>query len=500
MDKAEAAEAVLPAQGGTQVGTPQEPAEGTGGGRRRLDARFDPWLLSAVFFVLYAALSVTRYRRMLTMSWDLGIFEEAIKGYAHLHAPIADLKGPGFNELGDHFSPITALVSPFYRVFPSPVTLLVAQAVLFALSAVPITRVAAWALGRRRGLMVGVAYGLSWGVQRAVDFDFHEVAFAMPLLAFALEALIRRRWHTAMWWSLPLVLVKEDLGASVALIGLVVLLRAREDDEGTGPRTSAYAIALMAFGVLSSALEIKVLIPHFYGPGYDAFNHINGDGALTGHIPVDTAIRTLLWILVPAGGLLALRSPLMLVALPTIGWRFISHYPENWGTAWHYSAVLMPVVFLAFVDAAFGLTGKGAAKDAGDAGRSRRNLVAYAAALPAAMAGAALALSTQLPVATLTHTDTYKVNAHTKAVEKLLDQIPSGSTVEANVGPISRLVHRTTVYWVGGSKGVVPDYMALDNGSGWVQDPVGYASQLHPQAHFAVIASAEGYVILHRTS
>jgi hypothetical protein len=469
--------------------------DGDTGGRRRIDGRLDPYLLSAVFFVLYAALSLVRYRRMLTMSWDLGIFEQAVKGYAHLHAPIADLKGPGFNELGDHFSPITALIAPFYRLVPTPTTLLVAQALLFAVSAIPVTRVAASVLGRDRGLMVGAAYGLSWGVQRAVDFDFHEVAFAMPLLAFALEALIRKRWHAAMWWALPLVLVKEDLGACVALIGLVVLLRAR-DDEGSGAHTGAYAIALMAFGVVASALEIKWLIPHFYGPGYDAFNHINGDGALTGHIPVDTAVRTLLWILVPAGGLLALRSPLILLALPTIGWRFLSHYPENWGTSWHYSAVLMPVVFLAFVDAAGDLTGAGAAEGAG---RLRRNLAVYAGALPAAMAGAALALSTQLPVATLSHTDTYKVDAHTRAVEKLLDRIPSGSTVEANVGPLSRLVHRTTVYWVGGSKGVVPQYMALENGSGWVQDPVGYASQLHPQAHFAVIASAEGYVILHRT-
>lgn len=255
------------------------------------------------------------------------------------------------------------------------------------------------------------------------------------------------------------------------------------DAERYGP----WAIGLIGFGVAASALALYVLIPAFHGPGYDAFNHINGDGTMTGHIPFGTAVRTLLWILLPTSGLLALRSPLIVAAMPTIGWRFLSHYPENWGTAWHYSAVLMPVVFLAMVDAA---------------ARSRQSprpwLRSYASGVPAAAVGAAMALTLSLPLASLGHTDTYKVDARTKAVEKVLDLIPDGATVEANVGPISRLVHRTTVYWVGGTNGVVPQYIALDNSSGWVPDPLTYGTQLHPGATYTQIANQDGYVILRR--
>ncbi|NUP38743.1 MAG: DUF2079 domain-containing protein [Streptomyces sp.] len=552
------AEAVIPQPGGKAAPPAAEPGPaGTARpGLRIPGARLDPYLLAAVFSVAYFLLSLVRYRRMLTMSWDLGIFEQAVKGYAHLHAPTTALKGPGFNALGDHFSPIDALIAPFYRVFPTPVTLLAAQALLFALSVVPVTRGAGLLLGRGRGLAIGAAYGLSWGVQRAVDFDYHEIAFAMPLLAFSLEAVVRKRWAPALWWALPLVLVKEDLGVTAAMIGAIVWWRTRESEQagalvpaqaaasraeggadgtagaeqaadrsggsgaeerGTSGRAAApapdgsgtetaeeggdqvdaplsdaerygpWAIGLIGFGVAASALAITVLIPAFYGPGYDAFNHINGDGTLTGHIPFGTALRTLLWILLPTTGLLALRSPLIVAALPTIGWRFVSHYPENWGTAWHYSAVLMPVVFLALVDAA---------------DRSRRSrapwLRSYASGVPAAAVGAAMALTLSLPLASLGHSDTYKVDARTKAVEKLLDQIPDGATVEANVGPLSRLVHRTTVYWVGGSKGVIPQYIALDNSSGWVPDPVTYGSQLHPGTSYSVIGSQDGYVILRR--
>nr|WP_262412663.1 DUF2079 domain-containing protein [Streptomyces acidipaludis] len=505
---------------------------------------------------------------MQTMSWDLGIFEQAVKSYAHLHAPVADLKGPGFDVLGDHFSPVTALIAPFYRVFPTPLTLLVAQALLFALAVVPVTRVAQRFLGRGRGLAVGAAYGLSWGVQRAVDFDFHEVAFAVPLLAFSLESVLRGRWAAALWWAVPLVLVKEDLGATAAMIGLLVRIRTRHERRARrGGTAGTYALALVAFGIAASAWEIRWLIPAFHGPGYDAFAHINGEGALTGHIPAATAVRTLLWVLLPAGGLLALRSPLLLVTLPTLGWRFVSHYPENWGTAWHYSAVLMPVVFLALVDAIAALerrgphpvsgtregvlhegvpreggsaaggsrvedapgedgpgrdaTAAGARDDGngdgdgdGDAHEHgvpaprpspspgprlpRGPLRGYAAAMPAAAAGAALALSVQLPLAGLTHAAAYRVDARTRAVERLLDRIPDGATVESDVGPLSRLVHRTTVYWIGGSGDVVPRYIALGDATDWLDDPVRHARALHPGSRWTLVARADNCLILRR--
>ena len=100
---------------------------------------------------------------METRSWDLGIFEQVVRAYAHLQAPIADLKGPGTNILGDHFSPVTALLAPFYRLFPTPVTLLVAQAALFALAAVPVTRARPGSSGAARGSRSGSRTGCRGG-------------------------------------------------------------------------------------------------------------------------------------------------------------------------------------------------------------------------------------------------------------------------------------------------------------------------------------------------
>ncbi|MCZ4080081.1 DUF2079 domain-containing protein [Rhodococcus sp. H36-A4] len=116
------------------------PAIGCG----RLGAdRVVPVAAFLVLAPLYATLSVLGHRQLRTSGFDLGIFVQQISSYANLSAPTSDLLGTGFNTLGDHFSPITALLAPIYRLFPSAETLLVAQALLFAAAVLPLAR---WAV------------------------------------------------------------------------------------------------------------------------------------------------------------------------------------------------------------------------------------------------------------------------------------------------------------------------------------------------------------------
>ncbi|MFJ8941513.1 DUF2079 domain-containing protein [Streptomyces sp. NPDC102365] len=446
--------------------------------------RYDPCLLAAALFAAYTTLSAARYRHLATRSWDLGIFEQTVRSYARLQAPVADLKGPGFNVLGDHFSPVLALLAPVYRLFPSPLTLLVAQAALFAVSAVPVTRAAVGLLGRRRGLALGIAYGLSWGVQRAVDFDFHEICFALPLIACSLEAVLARRWRSALLWALPLILIKEDLGLTVAAIALLVALRSHP----SSPRTARYALATAALGVAATLVTVTLVIPAFTtSGGYDYWNKVDSD--FSPFDGADVKLRTILWLLLPTTGLLALRSPLLVVALPTLGWRLLSSDDHYWGTDWHYSAVLMPVVSLALVDAIVRTRVS-----------SRPRLRSYAQHLPATVAGAALALTTTLPLSALTLPATYGTPDSVAHLERVLRRIPDGATVEAGIGPSSRLTSRCRVFWVGNTHGVTPDYIALDSTSEWTDTPQRYARRLHPGTRYTIADAAYGYVVLRRTA
>jgi len=60
--------------------------------RRSTWERALPWALALVFAGLYATISVARFERLETRSFDLGIYEQAIRHYAYLQAPIVDME------------------------------------------------------------------------------------------------------------------------------------------------------------------------------------------------------------------------------------------------------------------------------------------------------------------------------------------------------------------------------------------------------------------------
>src|SRR6204780_3178780 len=212
------------------------------------------WATALAVLGAYSTISLSRLVRLDPSSWDLGIFTEYVKQYADLRAPVVDIRAAGFNLLGDHFQPIVAVIAPFFRVFPSAATLLIAQALLAAASVFAVSQVAREKLGTGPGRAIAIAYGFSWGLQQMVNFDFHEIAFAVPLLAFSLSALAPGRTRAAVWWPLPPVFVKEDQGFTVAAIGIYLIvagLRAKvpdpwdpADPDGRGRRTAGLFLRL----------------------------------------------------------------------------------------------------------------------------------------------------------------------------------------------------------------------------------------------------------------
>ncbi|MDN3296650.1 DUF2079 domain-containing protein [Streptomyces ficellus] len=422
-----------PAPGAPVPAPPCAPRPQPPPARRRSLAALVPWGWAAALFGLYATVAVRRHLLLRTTGYDLGIFEQAVRAYAELRAPVVPLRGAGFHILGDHFHPLLAALAPLYRLWPSPLCLLTAQSALLAVSVVPLARWAARALGRGPAHAVAAAYGLSWGIASAAAFDFHEVALAVPLLAFALEALAHRRWRAAVAWAAPLLLVKEDLGLTLAAVGAYIAFR--------GPRRLGAATAVT--GLVGSAVEITLLMPAFHPDGGYAHggNLAEGYGSLLStlaHAPLD-ALRpdikamTLVLVFAPSA-LLALRSPLSLIAVPTLAWRMMSDNGFHWGTAFHYSAVLMPVVSAGLIDA---LT-VWRRTDHPLAGRHLRASLATVLAVT-------LVMLPSFPLAQLLQRATWRTPAHVEAARALLARIPDGATVAASNRLVPQLTSRCTV-------------------------------------------------------
>ena len=437
--------------------------------------------VGALATALYTLFSWRQWERFETPSWDLGIFTQVLRTYAELRTPVVPIKGEGFMILGDHFHPLLVVLAPFYALFPSGMTLLAAQAVLVGLSVAVVTACAVRHLGRWTGTGIGLAYMLSWGLQSAVASQFHEVALALPLLALSLAALVRRRHRAAALWSLPLLLVKEDLGLTVAAIGVVILIR--------GSRR--LGAALTAGGVAAFVLTTDVILPALNPDGVWAYGDdsivsllLSDPGAAIDGLLTGVGPKTLLVLAVfGVTGFLALRSPLALVTLPTFAWRLTSDVPFHWSTHWHYSAVLMPIVFLALVDALV----------------SSPRLKATAPWIASIAVLFALVATTQFPLWRLTDPVTYTDSRQADGAREALALIPDGAVVDSDISLLAYLAPHTQVYWVGNNANPVPDYVVLNQHSGSYNTPprdvVAYASDHFPGEEFTEVLDLDGYLV-----
>lgn len=482
-----------------------------------------PSVIACAVGALYVCYSVAQWRALVAPSWDLGIFTEAAQAYSRFEAPIVPIKGPGYNLLGDHFHPLLALLGPIFRLFPSALTLLVVQDVLIAVSVLPIARLAQRLLGRGGALLVGLAYGLGWGLQGAVAAQFHEVCLAVPLLAFGGVAFVERRWSACMAWLAPLVLVKEDLGLTVFMAGLAIAWRARGEGRPAVLRGLAYAL----FGIIAFVVTVKVLLPAMNPAGTWAYSL---DGAATGAgTPTagTTAARAIpsLWdilttpsvklatllVLLAGAGVVGSASPWFALVLPTLAWRFAGSVEAYYGwDSWHYNAVLVPIAACSLLDVmsqwlapecAAAETGADS-EDEAPASSTRRWrvaawVVACVPALSLAITASALPLW-QLPSLT--------EDPRMAAAQGALDAVPEGVSVETDTTLLARLVPGRDVYWVGttGKMETPPEYVVIDARSyawgGQQVDAESWASAAHPGHTYETVYAKAGFRVARRTS
>ncbi|MCJ1709113.1 DUF2079 domain-containing protein [Microbacterium sp. VKM Ac-2923] len=464
-----------------------------------------PVAVFALVFAGYVLFAAQQWAQFTARSWDLGIFTQLLSRYAALQPPIVTIKGDGYNLLGDHFHPLLAVLAPVYAVFPSAFTLLVVQAACFALAAAVFTRAARARLGAATSVALGLAFGFAWGLQYAADAQFHEIALAVPLLTLSLVAVLDRRWLAACLWGAPLVFVKEDLGLTVVMLGLIVILLAwREGGVPTTPATEARSGAapsrfllsgmglgagLAVWGVIWFVVATMIVLPALNPGGEWAY----ADKADPLSVLTDTAIlfapakgETLALILVCSAGLV-LRSPVALLLLPTLAWRFLSTNSGYWAPTWHYSAVLIPIVLVALLDAI-------------ERGRSSRWawMRAYIRQAPAIAVTAAVVLLPGLPLFSLVEAASWDPSPRAASAQAAITAVPDGASVVSDIGLMNYLVSDHDVFWIGNDN-PAPDCLVIDTVAGGTPgewgDVIAVGQRLFPGVAYTGIFDSDGYQV-----
>ena len=465
------------------------------------------WTIASLVFCAYYAISLFRLLQLAPASWDLGIYTEYVKQLSLLRAPIVDVRGPGFNLLGDHFQIGLAVLAPFFRLFPSPATLLFFQALATALSVFPVIAAGSVLLGRPSGRTIGFAYGFCWTLQQMIDFDFHEIALAVPLLAYSLSALVRGRVRATALWALPLVFIKEDQGFTVAAIGALLVfsgVRALADrtdgTDGTDGSAGSWPLGrrgsigwgalLFGWGLTWSVLAITVIIPHFNSL-HDYYYWKDGgvvggnNGFSAGALLVQTAsgwpvkLQTVVLLLLPTA-FAALGSPVALIALPGLALRFISTNAAYWGTQFHYNATLTPILFIAAIEALARWRAVDPSKGDRIGGLWTSVRGGLARHGPAMMAAVAVALAFQFPLSGLWHGSTYTISPQVAADNAAMAVVPDGATVQTTLNLLAPLAARTDTFWLGNAGNPLTQYIVFDGkNSGYSPAPANVPAFIH---------------------
>jgi uncharacterized membrane protein len=312
----------------------------------------------AAYAAGFAALSALRHDAFVTGRFDLGNMVQTVWSTAHGHfLRMTDLHGDQISRLAAHVDPILVLYAPLWWIWPSPQLLLVTQAVVVAMGAMPVFLLARKHLrSGRAGLGFAIAYLLYPATGWLTLNEFHPVALATTFLMFAFWYLDEDRLLPFALFALAAAACKEEIPLVVAGFGIWYALTRRRWLAGG---------VIAALGGLWAAIAIGVVIPHYNaGAESDFYGRYSEVGGSAGGI-VKTAIthplriaeaafssrdlHYLLQLVTPLAGLCLLAPLVLIAALPELALNLLSSTTTQTSIHFHYTAGLIPPLVIASI-------------------------------------------------------------------------------------------------------------------------------------------------------
>ncbi|HEY8791751.1 MAG TPA: DUF2079 domain-containing protein [Gaiellaceae bacterium] len=329
--------------------------------RRALALPSDRVLLAAAITAYasgFAALSALRYEAFFTGRFDLGNMVQAVWSTAHGHPlRMTDLHGEQISRLAAHVDPILVLFAPIWWLWPSPHLLLVVQACVVALGAVPVFLLARKHLrSSRAALGFGLAYLLYPATGWLTLNEFHPVALATPLLLFGFWYLDEDRLLPFALFAIAAAASKEEIALVVAGFGIWYALAHRRWLAGT---------AIAFAGGAWAGIAIAAVIPHFNAGAesdfYGRYSEVGGSAggilktALTHPLRIAEAafsardLHYLLELVAPLAALCLLAPLVLVAALPELAINLLSSTTTQTSIHFHYTAGLIPPLVIAAI-------------------------------------------------------------------------------------------------------------------------------------------------------
>lgn len=186
----------------------------------------EPGFLAASAAVAYAAFfsyhTIAYHRNVFSHSFDLGTFNNLLWNLVH-GGPlfkISPISGPSGSHLGYHANFFAFVLVPVYAAYQHAETLLAVQAAILGAAAIPLFLLGQRHMGAWPALIVSCCYLLYPPLHGANLYDFHFLALSPFFLWTTLYLLERRRDRLAAVALLLTLSLREDVAASVVVLGV----------------------------------------------------------------------------------------------------------------------------------------------------------------------------------------------------------------------------------------------------------------------------------------
>ena len=176
-----------------------------------------------------AVIGCLRYLTFLAPNYDFGLFCDMFYGMKETGLPLTTSERDTLlSHFAVHISPIYYLILPFFCLFPSPLTLQIAQALIVVAGVIPLLLLARhFKLSRELSLLLAVLYLFYPALASGCFYDIHENCF-LPLLLLFTFYFYEKKLYVPMYLSSLLVLaVKEDAAVYLLLFAVYILLSRR---------------------------------------------------------------------------------------------------------------------------------------------------------------------------------------------------------------------------------------------------------------------------------
>ncbi len=332
------------------------------------------WTVIAFFGIVFCLISLTNHHCFRTFGLDLGIYTHGIYSYSHLrpHTFTLGLEGVEINHLGNHFSPVIALISPLYYVFGT-YTLLIVQILAILFGGLGVYRFAKERLEGRLPVLITVLFFSAWGIYSALAYDFHANVLAAMLVPWFILYFERGDRNMTLLTFLLVLICKENMALWMVavMLGLGLKQLLARDTRRQLVFTSVLACSALMYFAVVQLLIMPALNPVGIADHLGNYSHL-GDGPAGVLKTIVTKPRYAFYLLfeslqedaltfklksqlhfmvLVSGGIALIYRPYYLIMLaPIYAQKLLSAKMAHWGVYHQYSIEFAPIIALAFVE------------------------------------------------------------------------------------------------------------------------------------------------------